>query len=41
MSCWEARVYGEYLRDAVRCQRYEVSRHAESESRNNGLSLPA
>lgn len=32
-------MYGEYLRDAVRRQRYEVSRHAQLESRNNGLSL--
>jgi len=36
---WQARVYGEYVREAVRCQRYEVSRHAEGGSRESGLSL--
>lgn len=39
MASWQALVYGDYVRDAVCRERYEVSRCAEWERRNSNLSL--
>jgi len=36
---WQAGVYGEYVRNAARWERYEISRHAEWGRLDSNLSL--